>query len=98
MLKANKWYVTLYLTNRAFGGKEEGGWWYNTEVVEDSTNNQSFDEKNIAEWYLENLQKYENKMNEGRFPIDSAASTGIYRFRLEDRKPHNKPAERPIYE
>ena len=24
------WYVNIYETNRAYGGHEEGGWYYNT--------------------------------------------------------------------
>lgn len=26
------WYVNTYLIDRAYGGPEEGGWWYDTEV------------------------------------------------------------------
>ena len=85
--------VTVTLRDRSFGGHEEGGWWYDTEEV-------------IEHHYCPNLSvlsKVMNRVNryydnQGRRPISSVLSSGLFRVYIGQGIPRNYPGYRPHYE
>lgn len=75
-----KIFVNTYLEDKAYGGPEEGGWWYNTwTIIESKKHLTQMD----AEAAMLKVEENVHKENDGRFPIDSMASQGIYRAYLE---------------
>lgn len=101
MAKFN-WYVQLYLLDRAFGGHEEGGWWFDTGEPVDCPENRGFPTREAARSYLAYL--YESgdadflaDWNAGRAPVSSVSCEGIFDFKIV-QTPEAFPAERPRYE
>jgi len=95
------WYVSLYLCNMAFGGSEEGGWWYVVgEYINDSDLNKMFTDHESALAYKDSDEVKEvlKIMNEGGYGISSVLSDGEYEMCVEDEFPHSFPIERPHYE
>ena len=86
-------YVNVYLENRAYGGPEEGGWWYNCGDPVESV--QVFSDEEEAEKVAELNEKYSN---EGRRPIWSVACAGVYEVRVEDHFAEAFPRGKPMYE
>lgn len=91
----NKWYVNVYITNKAFGGPEEGGWWYNYGKVDSSTECNSRKE---AEHHRLNMNEYCNTMNVGRHKPSSVLCEGWYVAWIEDKPAEDFPKEIPYYE
>lgn len=87
-------FVAVMLEDRAFGGNEEGGWWYNTsERIEThyAANN------DVLAKIMARLER--EYSNEGRRPISSVLSEGLYRIKLcRNVPPKYEPAYRPHYE
>jgi hypothetical protein len=88
-------FVNIYLIDRAYGGPEEGGWYYecgqaidSREVLEDDLR----EVKGNAElWCIE-----ENKNR--RSDIGSVLSEGKYVVCIDDEPGKDYPSERPHYE
>lgn len=87
-------WVTLYLVDRAYGGPEEGGWWYNTGRV-------------VAAWPVATREAAEGVCelaeaagytNEGRRDIGSVLSEGAYRYHFDWEPGRDFPDHRPHYE
>ncbi len=89
-------YMNAYVTNRLYGGPEEGGWWYDTG-------------KPIAA--IPFMKKWgvgvENKWNdylvltagwESKFKLGSVLGRDNFRVGYEDQFPSDYPKERPHYE
>lgn len=93
-----KYYVTIYLIDRAYGGGEEGGWWFTYGEPTDTELNQVCINKGFAKRYAEKLEAIVKKWNRGRHDIYSVLSEGIYEVRLETVPPAPFPSERPHYE
>ena len=94
------YYVTLYMTDRAYGGAEEGGWWFDCGYPVVNSINRCFDSEDEAFAYYksEKIQKLLADWNEGRGDINSVNCDGIYKvFIDEDRFPAEFPTERPYY-
>lgn len=79
------YFVGVYLEEFSFGGREEGGWWYNEgELVEDPEILQKvgvpkiFLDFNEAMQYHAEQQNVVNLLNVGRRPKSSVLSDGIY--------------------
>lgn len=53
-------YVSIYRTERCFGGAEEGGWWYDCWTHEGGI---PFPSREAAETYLEALKKEVEELN-----------------------------------
>jgi hypothetical protein len=83
--KPRPFYANIYLEDRAYGGAEEGGWWYNYREPCVSIKVRS---RREAETVLKRLTK-KRYSNKGLKPIWSVNSIGQYRDRIE-----RKPAER----
>jgi hypothetical protein len=93
--------VAVYLEDRAYGGPEEGGWWYDvgslTRVV------RVFKRECIAAAYCRKLnarlQSRAFGPNLGRREISSVLSDGEYCARVfADTAPAGFPERRPRYE
>jgi hypothetical protein len=101
--------VAIYLVDRAFGGPEEGGWWYthgtpvtenlSDEVGKDWALPRYFHNENEAVSYSEQLQdRLDDTVNKGRRSIGSVLSQGLYWAYVEEGHPRPFPEERPHYE
>jgi hypothetical protein len=89
-------YINIYLVDRAYGGPEEGGWWYDagdpvhSELAEQMT--------------VEERRKRLDELlsgpfsNKGRRSISSVLSDGEYQGQLEDSFAEPYPQTRPHYE
>ena len=84
-------YVNVYLVDLAYGGPEEGGWWYqHEEPVEILTTTRA-----ESEALKKKLEAEYN--NEGRPSISSTLSEGRYDVRIEYTAGQDSPAVRPQY-
>lgn len=97
--------VSVYLCDRAFGGHEEGGWWFDygepcTGEAELAAKLMVFTHQRDAYEYRDQLQKYlDEQWNAGRRPIESVLSEGIYRAVVDiGRHPAPYPTHTPHYE
>jgi hypothetical protein len=81
-----KLFVNVYLVDRACGGREEGGWWYNYGEIQ-----ASYEYKGRSRRILKKAEKLVKELengeftNEGRKPIWSVNSDGEYRVCIEDK-------------
>jgi hypothetical protein len=86
-------FVNVYLADRAYGGPEEGGWWYDTgELVE------CYPVPTREAEALAAALRFGKFSNEGRRPKSSVLSEGVYEIRVEKRPGHDYPTVRPHYE
>lgn len=94
------YYVTLYELNREYGGHEEGGWWYDTGTPEKNENNKRCTTEREALDYCAELNDSTIlcDLNDGRTPLSSVMSDGIFRFRVTAGKAKPFPTTRPHYE
>ncbi|HSH28977.1 MAG TPA: hypothetical protein VK971_03630 [Thiohalobacter sp.] len=87
-------YVNVYLVNRAHGGPEEGGWWFdNGEPVYSQL---CRDAQSQEEVYAALSAQYE-RLNQGRHGIDSVLCEGVYVVYKETTFARPWPATRPRY-
>jgi hypothetical protein len=102
-LPVPKFCVSVYLYDRAYGGAEEGGWWYNTyePVAGLDSLTRHFENLGRAANYRQDLQllldlEY-NKHR--RSDVGSVLSEGKYiAYVDQDEMPSPKPTTRPYYE
>jgi hypothetical protein len=90
-------YVAVYLVDRAYGGPEEGGWWYDTgDLVRVIRTTPS---ENKAYELAGRLNGHLRRLNYGRRPVSSVLSDGVYRAQVwSDLPPKFYPETRPHYE
>lgn len=88
-------YVNLYLVDRAYGGPEEGGWYYDYGIPEASIPVKTWAEANREEGRLLSLPEFSN---EGRPEIWSVNSQGQYEVYFEDSVAKEFPRMKPHYE
>lgn len=101
--------VCIVLEDRAYGGPEEGGWWYDTFNPDDYEAKWLTHEAG-GPWIFQDseaaLKKCreinqllkDERVNDGRSPIDSIISRGQYAAYIYDGYPHYVPREIPHYE
>jgi hypothetical protein len=105
---ATLYWVGLFLQDKAYGGPEEGGWWYNCgQLVTDpefytqlGMLPQAFTDSEQASAYCREMNEARNRvgLNEGRRDIDSVLSEGVYGAEVhEDILPPYYPARKPHY-
>ena len=86
-------FVNVYLIDRAYGGPEEGGWWFQT--------GQLIRMIPCRERDVERLQRRVRRVveawNEGRRPISSVLSTGVYAMEISEEPGADYPTEQPYY-
>jgi hypothetical protein len=88
----NPVFVALVIEDRAFGGHEEGGWWFDTGVVEYQSPAYSVE---AIKALCENYRAHED--NEGAFGVGSVCSDGVYVIHVATERISNWPASRPYY-
>lgn len=108
-----RWYCNIYLTDRAPGGPEEGGWWYDCgqpelpdtisparrELIERIGAEEGFERKELAEALRDLLQPAIDEANGERLSdISSVNSEGCYVIEVETHPARAYPATRPQYE
>jgi hypothetical protein len=93
--------VSIYMVDRAYGGPEEGGWWYNcgAPVLALGKFTRCFETYQEAMVYRDDLVVHQLPLlNKGRRPISSVLSEGRYDVVIdEDEYPTPFPKERPYY-
>jgi len=92
------WFVAVYMVDKAYGGPEEGGWWYDVgELVRVSRLFRNIDK---ACTYVARMQTLlDATLNKGRREISSVLSEGRYQARICDDLPERHfPSIRPHYE
>lgn len=93
--------VAVCLSDLAYGGPEEGGWYFSTgEPDSDYTQfTRTFRNEDSAYSYRDRLErKLVEKLNKGRRPVSSVLSRGVYVAAKFDGLPEAWPKERPFYE
>jgi len=88
-------YVTIWFKNRQFGGPEEGGWWYDTGYPEFIF--PAYTDEEVEDLKLK-AERFITENNEGRRPIGSVLSEGLYSVSVENVYPEAFPAVIPHYE
>lgn len=88
-------WVNAYDTNRAWGGPEEGGWWYDCGLVLAAVPCLTDDQVEEAKTRLHQIFDPEF---EGNHPIGSVLCEGALLILVEDEQGENYPKERPHYE
>ena len=91
-----RFHLNEYRTNRAFGGREEGGWWYDTGTFigchgRYATHCTASAARDAMEDWLAGQRR-------GLHPPDSPLCTGWPELRIEGRAGADFPAQRPCYE
>jgi hypothetical protein len=91
--------VAVLLEDRAFGGHEEGGWYYDYGCPVDLSEvpQRRFKTWAKAQGYLSKLEPLIARINEGRYPVSSVLSDGVYRAYVFSGKPHGYPNHVPNY-
>ena len=89
-------HLNEYLTDRAFGGGEEGGWWYDTGVFVKCHG--TFPTRDEAFTARDALDDYLAERREGLHDSSSVLCTGWPDLLLEQRPGADFPAARPRYE
>lgn len=93
--------VAIYLVDRAFGGPEEGGWWYTYGIPEEEQvhHTKHFEKFDEAGRYSDILHDLIVKgLNEDRRDIGSVLSEGIYEVVIMEGEPKPFPERKPHYE
>lgn len=95
--------VAPYLCDRAYGGPEEGGWWYDYGIPETSM------DLPLPVFVVGKKAAYEKRkemqalidasgINEGRYDIGSVLSAGVYHACICEGIPRPFPDKIPHYE
>jgi len=93
--------VAIYLVDRAYGGPEEGGWWYDygNPSDEHAQHTKGFADAKEAYDYANELNNTIcAALNEGRRPMWSVLSDGEYRAIVQRGNPKPFPETIPHYE
>jgi diacylglycerol kinase family enzyme len=87
-------YVNVYLVDQAYGGPEEGGWYFEYGLPRKSM------PCTIAQLPTLRVKvaKWCEKQNRTRPPMYSVASLGVYASVVEEAPAKEWPSERPFYE
>lgn len=87
-------WINIYDENRAYGGPEEGGWWYTYgEIVRSIRVPLAHVERVRAR-----VQSACDRANAGNPGLGSVACAGVYAVRVERGPGRSYPQERPRYE
>lgn len=90
-------YINVYLHDRAYGGPEEGGWWYSCgEVVASLPCDDVHSDASVQ--LADSLRDWCHTQNADRPPIHSMSSEGEYVVLIEMEAGRDYPATRPRYE
>ncbi len=98
MRSIKPWYVAVYFQELCFGGHEEGGWYYNSGVLQGKV--KAFPDHESALAFRERAQRSLDAWHEeNERDLSSVLSRGRYGAELYDEyPPHHYPDNRPRYE
>jgi hypothetical protein len=85
-------YVALVFNDRRFGGREEGGWYFDTTQVRYQA--PAFTMDTVAA-LVKGYRKTED--NTGAYGIGSVCSSGVYSIVISEEPQENQPSEQPFY-
>jgi len=96
-------YINVYLADRAYGGPEEGGWYYDYGIPVESRRVLSPAEGEVNPYseYQEELEFMESRyyrLNQNRPEVHSVLSEGRYVVTIEDEFARAYPYKCPHYE
>lgn len=102
-MKRKKRYVNIYVCDRAYGGPEEGGWWYDCGgplPQEDCPLpvSKAFTGKSSFRNHLRKAVAFADRCNEGKPDIGSVICDGVVQVFTEDCPPKMFPETIPHYE
>lgn len=89
--------VHLFKLDRAFGGHEEGGWWFDYGLPEDHPLNRTFSTEAEAIAYRDSISGEADLMNEGLPSLSSVCCQGVYSFLINKGEAKAFPESRPYY-
>ena len=92
------WTVCIFLIDQAYGGAEEGGWWYTYGDPVFTTHMKVFSDLQEAWKYVYSLDEELDRMNEGRPKISDTNSIGRFDARICNGWPKAFPDRIPRYE
>jgi len=96
---SNILFVNVYNENRAYGGPEEGGWYFDTgELIKVLGPFTGEDRREKANRALARVEKVLEGWNEGAYPPGSVLCSGYYTVRVSRNMGESFPQERPRYE
>jgi len=87
-------YITVYSVYQAYGGPEEGGWYYDIGSVVKVMPVP----KSKAGTLLEKVKTWCGRANKGTRPRESVIGTPDYEARVGSKPGEDYPQERPFYE
>ena len=95
--------VQLFFCDRAYGGPEEGGWWFGHGLPASDSEvgfpvTKRFKSRAKAQGYRARIQNRLDRLNETRGDLSSVASEGQYHALIYSTKPRPYPETRPTYE
>lgn len=99
----DKWYVHKHQVRQAYGGPEEGGWWYEQGTVVEDWKSPEFTTQEEAEEACRKLNEEENvrRESEEEYSMTSVLSYNSTFYAYDVSKHYlafNYPQERPHYE
>lgn len=92
-------YINVYLVDRAYGGPEEGGWYYTYYKLEETIPVLAPVGQDVFEYAKAEAKRWRETVysNDGRRPISSVLSEGRYDVRVEVFKGESETTEIPYY-
>ena len=87
-------WLNVYHVGRAYGGPEEGGWYYNHGTLECAIDTSGMTEGEASQ--LERLLRLSYPKSD--IPLDSVLSDGDYYIEHDEEKGKSYPDHRPHYE
>jgi len=100
-------YINAYTVNRAYGGSEEGGWWYNTgKAIASVPIPVNVPETHSSDWYdapntpeEENARVYlETTIGwHSQYPVDSVLGADTFKIDRQRQFARDYPESRPFY-
>ncbi len=92
-------YVNVYQIGRAYGGKEEGGWWYDYGLPVDLyCEEKPYPTKEEAKAKAEQIYEQLAVLNEEHADINSVEGDGLFQVFVEEEPAKAWPAVIPSWE
>lgn len=87
-------WVAVVISDKQYGGPEEGGWWYDTQTVLER--HKAYDVSQVTVELYSLLKKYKGRQSP--YPVDSVLCEGRLEIIVSDEMPRDFPKTKPYYE